>query len=546
MRAAALPAARPVAGRVVRVLSLSISLALAATLAAPRAVVADKAKDDDTLNYFLRVPERWNFASPVPPALAKQGVVELADCAIDVLADGKTPGTGQGGRVVLSVQDVPKDFEPDYETWLFDLQILSARADAQSEQTGEVTEELAKQISDARQKLEKPLASLAGRPEMQSLLLSRWEADPKKQPHLEPDAVGIFMGGIPAAVVKHDGPCANLEGNTDVCEGRMFVWVVRKRMYRLAIWVWPNKYDRERIRDDADNIELNYVTPKSTAIPKKLPDPTKGGDPKDPKADPETLEERVKEEKSLGFSVKKPVKFKAFAIDRSRPDQVNVGYRMDAQQGPSSCTVELLVYRQRPGESPFNADQFLQDFYASFASGHPRGDLETAPFPTVTRKTPFLSLPDMEKKKPFPAPDRPFNKPQKEKPAAPEKPDAPDKPPAPEKPVPDKPDKPDKPSKPEKEKPDKEDKLTVNQIEKLGVFTESKSIEVDNQHVRTTWRACIKGNKERVGEEMYLLYMFQISDRTYVLRVLCRREGYVAFKDGIAAFLASVKLVDPK
>ena len=524
------------AGRLVRLASLA--LACAASLSAPRPALADKAKDDEALNYFLRVPERWSFVTPIPPALAKQGVVEIADCRLEMLADGKTPGTGQGGRVMLSVQDVPKDFEADFETWLFELQTLSARADAESEQFGEVSEELAKQISDSRQKLEKPLASLANRPEVQALLLSRWEADPKKQPHLEPDAAGVQLAGLPAAVVKHDGPCANLEGNSDTCEGRMYVWVVRKRMYRLALWAWPNKYDRERIRDDADNIELNFVVPKSTAIPRKLPDPTKGLDPKDPKADPESLEEKVKEDKERGFVLKKPVKFKSFPIDRSRPDQVNLGYRMDATSGASSCTIELLVYRTRPGEAPFNPDTFLQDYYSAFAAGHPRGDIETAPFGPVTKKQPFLSLPDMEKKFTVRAPDRPYNKPQKEKPAAPDK-DKPDAPPAP-----DKPEK-DKPAKPEKEKPDKEDKLTVNQIEKLLVLTESKGIDLDGQHLRSTWRACLKGYKERLGEELYLLYMFQASDRTYVVRILCRREGYVSFKDGIAAFLASFKLVEP-
>jgi hypothetical protein len=480
-------------------LLLGLALAVAGPLAAPRSARADKVKDDDVLNYFMKIPDTWNFGRAED--FAKQFVVAVADRVLDVLADGKTAGTGQGARVMLSVQDLPKDFEPDYETWLYEWQMLESQIANLPEGT-DIPEELAKKDSVAKEKLEKPLQTLAGRPDVQSLLLSRWFGDVKKQPVMEPDARGIFIGHIPAAEMKYEGNCANLQGNDGPCQGRLYVWIVRKKLYRMAFWTWPNQYDRERLRDDVDTIQYNYETPKPTAIPKKAPDPTKANDPNEPKGDPDLAKVFMKKDLAFQFEIKKVARFKAIAVDRTRADQKHLGYRMDGIAGPSSCICELLVYPVKNAAEPFSVDQYLSDFWTMFLKSHPNGKLETAPFPLVTAKSPFFSLPDFTKKREVPRPEK-------------------------------------KPGK------DKEEKLTVNDEEKLGIITESKMVTISKEKVKNAWRMCLLGNAERLGDEANIQYMFQTSDFCYVLRFVCRRDGVPAFKESMAEILASIGLLEP-
>ena len=479
-------------------LLLAVAVGVTAPLARVRSASADKVKDDDIQNFFLKIPDNWNFGRAED--FTKQSAVAVADRVLEVLADGKTAGTGQGARVMLSVQDVPKDFEPDYETWLYEWQMIESQI--ANLDGGDIPEDLAKKDSAAKAKLEKPLETLARRPEVQSLLLSRWFGDVKKQPVLEPDARGIFIGHMPAAEMKYEGNCANLQGNDGPCQGRLYVWVVRKKLYRMAFWVWPNQYDRERLRDDVDSIQYNYETPKPTAIPRKAPDPTKGNDPNEPKADPDVTKVFMKKDLAFQFELKKVARFKAVELHRERADQKHLGYRMDGIAGPSSCIFELLVYPVKNAAEPFSVDQYLSDFWTMFLKGHPNGKLETAPFPLVTAKNPFLSLPDFTKKKEVARPEK-------------------------------------RPGK------DKEEKLTVNDEEKLGIITESKMVMLSKEKLHSTWRLCLMGNAERQGDEVSLQYILQSSDFCYVLRFVCRRDGIAAFKDSIAEILASFALLEP-
>lgn len=477
---------------------LAVALAVVVGLVGPTAgpALADKVKDDEALNYFLKLPDRWVFGKEAD--FAKQGVVVLADCPLELLADGKTAGTGQGARVMLSVQDVPKDFEPEYETWLYEWQLLDSRAAGMEE----VSEELATLIAAAREKVEKPLAVLAGRPDVQSILLGRWEKDVKKQPRMEPDARGVEIGNIPAAKMDYKAPCANLLGNDGPCEGRLFVWIIRKKLYRMAFWIWPTEYDRERVKDDVDNVELSYETPKTTALPRKLPDPGKAVDPLAPKGDPDVEQEKVLRDPAFQFEILKPARFKSIKIERARADQKRLGARLDAISGPSSVIVELLVYAVKNAAEPFSVEQYLTDFWATYQRTHPKGKIETAPFLPVGMKQPFLSLPDMTKKKEV--------------------------------------------ARPPKDKDGKDEKQSISDLERLGVITESKQITIAKEKVKSTWRVCMMGNAERAGDEVSIQYVFQTSDFCYVLRMVCRRDGFTPFKDALAQILASIKVFEPK
>ena len=473
---------------------LAVALGVGATLAAPRPALADKIKDDDALNYFLKVPDRWTFGRTED--YAKQSVVAVADCVLDRSADGKTAGTGQGARVMLSVEDVPKDFEPDYETWLYEWQLIDGKIAALGD--GDVPEEIRKQEAAARERLEKPLSALAGRPDVQSLLLGRWSADGRKTPALEPDARGVWMGHLPAAEMKYEANAPNLQGNDGPCLGRLHVWVVGKRLYRMAFWIWPNPRDRAGLKDDVDSIEFEYRTPRPAAVPRKPPAPDKGANPDEPKTDPEIAREYLKEDPAFKFAIKKVSGFKPSAIDYTVPDQKHVRWRMDGVSGASSCTCELLVF---PVKNPFEAlsvDQYLKDFWTRFLQAHPNGKLETAPFPPVTVKQAFLSLPDFAKTRVVPRPE---------------------------------------------EKPGKADRTTVSDEERLGVVAESKDVSIGKERTRSAWRLCLLGTAERLGDEAAVEYVFQPPDFCYVLRFVCRRDGVPAFRDAMARVLASFSLL---
>ena len=73
----------------------------------------------------MRREERKNQS---PYYGGKIDIIPFDGHRLDPLADGK-PGAGQGGRVMLSVQDIPKEVDPDYETWLKDWQILQEQAE---------------------------------------------------------------------------------------------------------------------------------------------------------------------------------------------------------------------------------------------------------------------------------------------------------------------------------------------------------------------------------------------------------------------------------
>ncbi len=483
----------------VRGLAYGLLFGIVGPMAAPHASFADKVKDDDLLNYFLKVPDRWTFGRAED--YAKQNVVAVADCVLDLLADGKTVGTGQGGRVMLSVQDVPKEFEQDYETWLYEWQLIGAKIE--QEQDGTISDAIAAAESAAKQKLEPPLLALAKRPDVQSLLLSRWFSDIKKQPVLEPDVRGIWIGHIPAAEMTYEGNCANLQGNDGRCLGRLYVWVVRKKLYRMAFWVWPTEYDREHVKDDVDTIQFSYETPKPTAIPRKPTQLPAGLDPNGPKVDPDLEKVFPHRDLAYQFEIRKVKRFRAMPVDRSKPDQKHLGYRMDGVSGASSCICELLVYAVKNAAEPFIIDDYLMNFWTVFVKGHPNGKLESAPFVPVTNKQLFLSLPNFGKK--FEV-DRPEKKPGK----------------------------------------DKEEKTSVSELEKkLLVIAESKMVSIGKERVKNTWRICLMGNAERAGDEVNVQYIFQTDDFCYVFRFVFRRDGVPAFKDAVTEILSTFLLIEP-
>ncbi len=467
---------------------LAAAIALAG-LPAARPASADKIHDGDADNYAIHIPDTWNWDRVED--LGKIGVREAAKRRIETFADGKTPGTGEGGRLLLSVQEIPKDFEPEYETWVAEWQQLELAA----EKHDEVPEEMHTKIQAAREKVDKALEGLASREEVKSLLLNRWDKDPKKWPAHEVDAANLEIARVPAGQVKAHSPCPNLDGTPADCEGRLHVWIIRKKMYRLAMWAWPTKHDREHVRDDLDTIELSFEIPKPGAIPKKALAPVAGGDPADAaKVDGDSGEVKLVKGDDFGFHVTKAKKFKTVPVERSKPDQRNMGFRFDATQGPSSAVVDLLVYRIKGGATPFNLSDYLTGLWPAFQLAHPKGAYGTMPFAPVSAKAPFLTLPDFAKKK-------------------------------------------------EVKRTPPDERVSLSDMERFGVVSEAKAATIRKERIGDATRFCLSGMAERTGEEWHIHYGFSTDERIYILRVTVRKEGWGFFKEEIAEILRSFEIV---
>lgn len=490
------PASARRPARSVRRATAVLLLALLGSATAPlRPASAEKVADDEALNYLLRLPDRWDFL-PVG-RLSDLGVVKVAEAKLETLADG-SPGKGHGARLLLSVQDVnPKTapgLDPAYEEWLREWQELVE----QSKQVEQISEELREKIDAAYNRIDKQLMSLAEKPEVLSLVMSRWGGlnDRSSWPvyRLEDQ---VRLGGVPAAKVAVDDASANLAGTDGPCHAVQFVYVLRKKIVRLALWRWPAPRDKERLRDDLDMIELNFEVLKAEALGAKKPSGAKPPPPDDaPKK--EGKRETVRDV-GMGFEVVKPARFEAKDVDRSKDSERNLGFELKAEDAGSDAIVELLVYRVgRPGAVAFSLDDWIRNVGTNFITAHPQGAIEVLPFAAPSAKAPFLSLPDLAKKKEIKRPSA----------------------------------------------EDLEKRLSKTETEKLGIVSDAKNAKIGHAKLRETWRFGMKGSLERVGADVQLQYVFTYETRTYVLRVTMRRDGVEKFGAEVAEILKSLTLLD--
>lgn len=455
---------------------------------------ADKVADDDAANYLLRTPDRWEFTDI--SHFADLGVVKAAECKLATLHDA-SPGTGQGARLMLSVQEVTAKSAPglpaEYEEWLREWQLL----EEQAKQAPEVTEELHKRIGDAYDKLDKAIVALAETPAVRELVMSRWGRNPAAWPSYKVEGE-TRIGGIPAAKLTVEAVSANLAGNDGPCVAVQFVFVLRKKVTRLAIWRWPTAKDREKLKDDVDMIELSYEVLKAEAIAGKKPPPEPVGAGGGAKDGPAGKAEPVKD-LAMGFEVVKPAKFTLKELDRSKEADRNVGFEMKAADGGSDCIVELLVYRVgRAGTTAFSLDDWIKNLGTNFFTSHPAGAVEMIPFPPPSPRNPFLSLPDVSKKKELkrPAPD------------------------------------------------DLKAGLSKSDVEKLGVIGEVKGAAIGNEKVKEAFRWAMRGNIERVGTDVQAQWTFTYDARTFVLRVTARKEGYEKYKAELVDIFKSLRVLE--
>jgi hypothetical protein len=492
-----------------------------------------RVRDNAQLNYYFDVPDTWTWLSDVS-AWEKHSVVEVADRRLEELKDKSVKPTGQGGRAMLSVSEVlPASLDPDYESWVREWQVFAEKTRPDSGQQRDEKEQ--EQLDAMRAKIDKAIEDVARLPEVQWLLMSRFGVPPPKDPKekgkpakpAKPDpkngkdgdkakveekpavapptvevSTNVDMGGrpgIPAAQVKATGRCLNMDGVEADCIASMTVWVVGKKIFRLAIWVWPTEYDYEGLKADIDNIELSYGIPKMTAVPRKAPPPV-ASDPKDGPKEGETKlggdadVEKTFTELSMFFKVVKPKGVKSTPIDRTQTAQKNLGFEFRAQSGSADLIIDFHSY------TTFEIDPNLADIWKNFLKLHPAGPIETLKFPAYNADHPYLS----------PAAADPASRKELKRP-----PDL------------------------SKDKPTKAD------LERMGMIEEVKGAKIGKIVLRQAWRSSLKGVAQRAGEDVQLQYLLQSDERYYVLRIYARGGAYDLMKNEIAAVLKGVSLIEP-
>jgi hypothetical protein len=458
-------------------------------------------------NYWFTIPETWAWGRA--PDFAKYGAVEVAERRIPTLPSGDptklangTVVTGSGGRTVLTRQPIPKELDEAYEQWLGEMQVLDQKAREIADQGSDVPEELANQIKAARKKCDDALEGFAKHEKVQDLLLSRFGKSP---PPVQVD-MGREVSYVPAAELKVEGTAPNLAGEDAPCEGQMLVWVVRKELWRMCTWLWPAPRLVIPLRTDRDMIELQFVMPKTSATPKRpvevqpagvagSPDPAKEGD-----AEQEKKIQDLSREAEL-FKPKGWVSKAGQAIDRSKPFERDLCFQISRHdRAGSEAIVSVLAIHMVGGTTPFDPDGHMERLWRDFQGQHLKGPIQTFPFPRITDKAKFFTLPDFTKPKEV---DRTV----------------------------------DKDGKPELVK--------RSRLEDMGVVEEAKGVPMlDKEKIRMTWRISLRGNLDRVGEETLVQYVFATNTWAYVVYVTFRKDGQKAWEGEVAKVLASFHLIE--
>lgn len=490
-------AARPPRLRFLLAAAALILLPIACAGADPDRLHTGKTEED---NYEMKVPATWAWG----PAsdYEKYGAKERAERLAKVKKpDGtETDAEGYGGRVLLTLQPVPKEVDADYETWLRDWMAMVEESRLQADpNTGNVPPEIQGKVEAAREKIEKALAALGGLASVQDLLLSRFKG---AKPKLEIDAHAVFIGGVPAVKVTAEEKAANLAGQEADCEARMFVWVIRKKMYRLVIWLWPAKGLTVGLRTEADIIEGLFAIPKTTPIPKRDAPPAAtlgGGD--DDKVEGDSAEEKDVKDLARGVKVKKLKRFASKSMDRSKPVERDMVFEFYAHDRVGSeAFLSMMAYPVQSGLTGFKIDSYLAKLWPDFVAVHPKGPLKVMPFPPVAPKTPFLSMPDFAKAK---EQARPQN---------------------------DKDGKPEAPSK--------------GDMDRLGILEEAKDVKLSGDKVRFCWRCAYYGSLERIGDDFQVKWMFSTPEYSYVVYATFRKDGLKIFGPDVTTMLGTIALVE--
>jgi hypothetical protein len=249
---------------------------------------------------------------------------------------------------------------------------------------------------------------------------------------------------------------------------------------------------------------MSFAIPNKTPIPRResaAPGSSAMAD-EAPKGD-EAVEKTVSNQ-LMEFEILKAKRFLSKELDRTTVTDRDVAFSFtaDDKQG-SSVIFEARAHRLSGGTVGFRLDDWILGLWPEWVKTHPAGAIGVAPFPPVTEKAPFLSFPDLKKKKEIARP-----------------------------PV------------------DKDGKLadppSRSEVEKMGLATEVKQVKIGPVKAHECWRCAMWGTLERVGGDFSYRWVFSSPRYTYAFRLFMRKDAITVFGPDVEKMLASFKLIEPK
>ena len=495
----------------------SVAIALLAAGAASAAPPDEVFREpgDGKLNYRLVAKGTWTFKPP-SDALRKEGVVEVGERALETLADGKTPGEGRGGRLMLAVTDLPKDVPATYEDAVYRWQLAMAKlkqlaAVVSNEAVEQQRAAAQKDADDARAVFQKDLADIAARDDVRRLLLQRFGASPSEWPETTVDADKVTIAGItaedpevPAAIVEARGDAGNLAGQPMPCRAEMVVAIVRGKLYRLAIWAWTTPRDREGVwRGDVEFIKNSFGIPKSSAMPSResagaaaaAAAPVSASGPSD-----ETEVKPVDNLLTEGWKATKPAGLRTVPPDPTKTDRPPYSLHLESTNRQLVLTLEVKRSDERDDAGnpvgEFDARGYLVRGFPGYLSTHSKGSLESFDWPKNPRS--FLALPNLEEPHPVKRPP-----------------------------------------------PDKKKDWDWGELEKAKIVNEADNVLLGKHKLRNTYRMGIKGVRDGTGPDLLLRWTFALGVRSYVLTVIGYQEGTIRENKDVLEALFKSFVLDP-
>lgn len=333
-----------------------VATALAAALLAiglPARPAGAKLIENLALNYVVDLPEGW-VEDPPQAGWQEAHIVFGAIRVMERLKGGK-PADGQGGWVHLAIQDAPPDKDVD---------------------------------------------ALAADPEVRAFLLNRFATDRAAWPAVEIEQTE-FEGGPAIRILQADGTSPNLKRKPSPTRATLLITIVQQKLYKLRMYAWHTEYDDEGLKSDLDMIEVNFDVPdkaeKAKPPQEAPPDEEGAGDSEDaPQGDEE--EEKVYENKALGWRLVKPKGIKSFDWDKDKYEDVVAWFEGNKAIG-SYQVILYVIRRGKVVEGRQVPDMNLRSWafdkwWAPFTAAHPEGPVWTYKWPKKSKS--FITLPDFE------------------------------------------------------------------------------------------------------------------------------------------------------
>ncbi len=353
----------------------------------------------------------------------------------------------------------------------------------------------------------KTLDDLAADPEVRGFLLKRFDVDPAKWPEVTV-AAGTNEDGLETRILQADGEAPNLEGRKAPVRAVLILAKAKGKLCKLRMYAWHSEHDAEGLKADLDFIEVHFRIPDLGEEP---PEETPGGGPPDggdeanaPEGD-EAVEREVEDE-VVGWRLVKPVGIRTREeYDKQKYKDVAVWFE-DSDPVGSYQIILYVVERGRRDENnrvmaniPLKA-WALDRWWPEFDEAHEDGPVHTYGWPRRSKS--FLTLPDWGNERTV------FSEPRK-------------RPPTP---------------------------LDVDGNDLIRRYKVAEKIK--NQKVGKTkpnggYRGVLAGNRELVGREWVIRYVWDTPRLTCYLVISITRDGRKKFSDRIQSLLESIEMTDP-